>query len=412
MQIEKRTLKNIFLGVVACIVLYWLLHETANVKVFFASVFDIFAPFALGAGMAFILNVPMRSFERKLKKVQNVKWRRLIALLLTFLILLLVLTLVVLLLVPQLIKSVSDMAPKLKGFLIGIEGKINAFLSANPKLKDWLNLDDASGGLSWSSVGDKALTVIGDALSKVAIGMFTAISSITGALTDAVIAIVFSLYCLFQKETLIRQTKKILYACFNEKFADNVVRVARLTNVTFGNFLSGQCVEVCILGTMFAVVMAIFRMPYVPLISVLIAVTAFIPVVGAWAGFAIGTFLILLSNPLQALIFVVIFIVLQQIENNLIYPKVVGTSIGLSGMWVLVAVGIGGDLMGVAGMFIMIPIAAVIHTLIREKINSKLEQKDIDPAKLNDEEPEDTPNEHKKKLVDDPDEEDSSASAQ
>ena len=212
--------------------------------------------------------------------------------------------------------------------------------------------------------------------------MMVAIGSITGALMNVVVGVVFAFYCLFEKETLARQGRKLLYAFVPEKAADATIRILRLTNDTFANFLSGQCIEVCILGGMFAIAMAIFRMPYIPLVSVLIAVTAFIPVVGAWIGCACGAFLILVSNPVQALGFVVLFIILQQIENNMIYPRVVGTSIGISGMWVLVAVSVGGALFGVAGMFLMIPMAAVIHTLLREAVAKKLEEKEIDPEKL------------------------------
>ena len=166
------------------------------------------------------------------------------------------------------------------------------------------------------------------------------------------------------------------------------MRILRLANATFSNFLSGQCIEVCILGCMFAISMAIFRMPYIPLVSVLVAVTAFIPVVGAWVGCVFGAFLILVANPMQAVWFVVMFVVLQQIENNLIYPRVVGTSIGLSGMWVLVAVAVGGELMGVAGMFLMIPITSVIYTLLRESTNKHLQTKEIPADKLKEQPPE------------------------
>jgi predicted PurR-regulated permease PerM len=199
---------------------------------------------------------------------------------------------------------------------------------------------------------------------------------------DVVIAIVFAVYCLFQKETLARQGRKLVYAFLPEKTADYIVRVLRLTNATFSNFFSGQCIEVCILGSMFAISMAIFRMPYIPLVSVLVAVTAFIPVVGAWVGCVLGAFFILVANPLQALWFVIMFVVLQQIENNLIYPRVVGTSIGLSGMWVLIAVGVGGSLMGVAGMFLMIPVTSVIYTLLTEYTNKHLRNKTIQESKL------------------------------
>ena len=161
-----------------------------------------------------------------------------------------------------------------------------------------------------------------------------------------------------------------------------MIRILRLANSTFSNFLSGQCLEVLILGCLFAVSMAILRLPYIPLVSVLVAVTAFIPIVGAFVGCILGAFFILVNNPIQAVIFVVMFLVLQQIENNLIYPRVVGTSIGLPGMWVLVSVAVGGELMGVAGMFLMIPVASVLYTLLREVTNNRLLLRQIDEDKL------------------------------
>ena len=242
--------------------------------------------------------------------------------------------------------------------------------------------------IKWDSLVKDGLAVFGNSVSAILGGAITAIGGIFTGLFNGFIAIVFSVYCLFQKETLARQGRKLLYAFAKEKTADNIVHILRLTNTTFSNFLSGQCVEVCILGTLFAICMAIFRMPYIPLISVVIAVTAFIPIVGAWAGCVLGAFLILVENPLLAVFFVIMFLVLQMIENNMIYPRVVGTSVGLSGMWVLLAVAVGGELMGVIGMFLMIPVVSVIYTLIRTITNKKLEASQLDAEKLQPQPPE------------------------
>ena len=367
MHIEKRTLKNIFIGVAACIVLYWLLHATESVNSFFATIYGILSPFLLGAGIAFILNVPMRAIEHRLIKISNEKVRRILALVITCFLAILVLTLVICLLIPQLTETFKNLMPTLKGLINSIEGKLSTIMEDNPNLKNWLNFG-----------GDNKLIDLGGFAQQA----ITAIGSITGALMNVFVSLVFAIYCLCQKETLARQGRKIIYAYLPERFCDRAIEILQLTNTTFSNFLAGQCIEVCILGALFAVVMWIFGMPYIPLISVLVAVTAFIPVVGAWIGCIGGAFLIFLINPLQAVTFVLMSVVLQQFENNVIYPRVVGTSIGLSGMWVLVAVGVGGGLLGVAGMFLMIPVAAVIQNLLRESINNKLEEKDIDPKKL------------------------------
>jgi predicted PurR-regulated permease PerM len=387
-HIEKKTLRNIFIGVISCIVIYWILHETERVKTVVAVIKGVISPFVLGACLAVILNVPMRAFERLVYGVKSASLRRLIAVLLTFIAVLLVLTLVFLLLIPQLSNTIQSLIPKLYSFISNSETFITEFLEKNPQVMEWIVNNTDFENLDWAGLAQKAISVLGTSVSNIMNGAFAAIGGITGAIMDAVIAIVFAIYCLFQKETLARQGRKLLYAFLSEKTSDNIIRVFRLTNSTFSNFLSGQCIEVCILGSLFAISMAIFKMPYIPLVSVLVAVTAFIPIVGAWVGCVLGAFFILVANPLQAVWFVVMFLILQQIENNLIYPRVVGTSIGLSGMWVLVAVAVGGELMGVAGMFLMIPIASVIHTLLREVTNKRLDGKEIPQDKLQAQPPE------------------------
>ena len=378
MQNEKKTFRNIFLIAAGCIVLYWILHEFERVRAVFAYISGIVSPFVLGASLAFIINVPMRAIENMLSKIGNKTLRRVLALVMTMLAILLVVALVFWLLIPQIVDTVQSLAPKLSAFAVESEQKILGFIQAHPELMDWIDIKS----LNLSEWIQKLAAWLGTGMSDLVGGAFSAISKISSFLMEAVIALVFAIYCLFQKETLSRQGRKLIYAFLPEKFCDGLVRILRLTNVTFSNFLSGQCLEVVILGCLFAVSMLIFRMPYAPLVSVLVAVTAFIPVVGAWIGCVLGAFFILVANPLQAVWFVIMFIVIQQIENNLIYPRVVGTSIGLSGMWVLVAVAVGGEMMGVAGMFLMIPIASVLSTLLVEVVNKRLQKREIDQEKL------------------------------
>ena len=381
-ELNKKTVRNLFVIVAAGIVLYWILHETERVKNVYTIIKKIFSPFVIGAAIAFILNVPMRAFEGLLKKVKNEKWRRVIALLLTIIAVLLVLTLVCLLLIPQLVETVQSLVPSLIEFVGEVEEFFFKFLNENPQLMQWVINNTDLENIDWASVLQQAISVFGTSVSSIISGAFSAIGSVFSAAVTLVIALVFAIYGLFQKEVLARQGRKLLYAFIPEKFSDQVVRILRLANSTFSNFLSGQCIEVCILGALFAVTMAIFQMPYIPLISVLIAVTAFVPIVGAFVGCIIGAFLIFVNDPLQAVVFVGMFLVLQQIENNLIYPRVVGTSVGLNGMWVLVAVSVGGELFGVVGMILMIPLASVLYTLIQELTNYRLSKITVDPEKL------------------------------
>ena len=380
MHIEKKTLKNIFLGVALCIILYWILHETERVKSVFAVISDVLFPFALGASLAFVFNVPMRAVEGLLKGIKQPGLRRALSILITFVVVLLVLAVVILLLIPQIGDTIESLVPKLVDFFNRVQTFVIDSVNNNPDLVELIGTELYK--IDWASLVQDAIKMVTNSITTILSGAIVAISTASSVMMDVVIAIVFAVYCLAQKENLARQGRKLVYAFIPEKAADYIVRVMQLTNATFSNFFSGQCIEVCILGSMFAVTMAIFRMPYIPLVSVLVAVTAFIPVVGAWVGCVFGAFFILVANPLQAVWFVLMFLVLQQIENNLIYPRVVGTSIGLSGMWVLIAVGVGGSLMGVAGMFLMIPVTSVVYTLLAEYTNKRLANMSIDKEKL------------------------------
>ena len=388
MDLNKKTIRYIFVFVAASIFLYWLLNATEQVNAVAAVISGITSPLILGAVIAFILNVPMRAIEKYLTKIANVKLRRTVAILLTLLVVLLVLALVFWLLIPQLTATIESLIPKLTVFFLGVGDRVNEFLQDNPELLEWLNKNTDLEHMDWAGLVQKALSMVGNSVSTIMTRAFSAIGSVANAVMDLVIGLVFAIYCLGQKETLARQARKLSYAFLSEKVADGLVRVLRLSNSTFSNFLSGQCVEVCILGSLFAVTMAIFQMPYIPLVSVLVAVTAFIPIVGAWVGCILGAFLIFVANPLQAVWFVIMFLVLQQIENNVIYPRVVGTSIGLSGMWVLVAVAVGGELMGVAGMFLMIPVASVLYTLLQEYTGIRLNRRNVNADKLEAQPPE------------------------
>lgn len=388
-DVNKKLLSRIFWGVCGCIVLYWLLHDAERVKAAKNTLSDVFSPFVLGGVLAFILNVPMRFLENvPFKKVKNLALRRTLAVVLTFMFLLLVLSLVIWLLVPQLVITLNALVPALVEFASRVEHGLRTWLKENPAVMEWLYANTDFASVNWSSLINDALSGFGVLATSVLGSAVSAIGSIFSGAFNAVISIVFCIYCLYQKETLVRQGRKILYAYCKESVADGIIRILRLTNSTFSNFLSGQCIEVCILGSLFAISMAIFRMPFIPLISVVIAVTAFIPIVGAWAGCILGAFLIFVQDPMQAVWFAVLFLVIQQIENNMIYPRVVGTSVGLSGMWVLVAVAVGGELMGVIGMFLMIPVASVLYTLCKEIVNKKLENLNVDTQKLEPQPPE------------------------
>lgn len=388
MKIEKKTIFRIFLCVLGCIAFYWLLHETDRVKIVLQYLGGIFSPFFLGGVIAFILNVPMRAIESKLKFIKSEKPQRIAAILLTLLAIGLVVAGVVMLVIPQLTETVQLLLAQLPDFFQRMETSAMDFLNERPELMEWVSNNFDLQSINWSSILEKAATFISNSLTTIVNTAISAVSNIFSAVFNLVISIVFAFYCLACKETLARQGRRMLYAVLKEKMADGIVRVMRMTNSVFSNYLAGQSLEAVILGCMFIPAMLIFRMPYIPLICVLITITALVPIVGAFVGCAVGAFFILVTDPMLAVGFVIMFLVIQQIEGNLIYPRVVGESIGLPGMWVLLAVAVGGGLFGVVGMFLMVPLAAVIYTLLREHTHARLDQREIDPDKLREHPPE------------------------
>ncbi len=382
MELNKKTIRNIFLGVVGCIVLYWILHETERVTAVFKIAYGVLSPFVVGAALAFILNVPMRSIERRLTKISNTGLRRAIALVLTFIFILLVLYGVIYLLIPQVTETVETLVGKLPGFFNRVQETVTIYLSDHPELLDWLTDYTDFSSFDWSALIQKAVSLITEALGSVVDTAISTVVNLGTGIFNAVLSVVFAVYALARKEILARQSRRILYSIFPERICDETVRILRMTNSTFSNFISGQCLEAVILGLMFAVFMTIFDMPFMPLVSVIITITALVPIVGAFVGCILGAFFILVVDPGMAFWFVIMFLALQQIEGNLIYPRVVGTSIGLPGMWVLVAVAVGGDLMGVGGMLLMIPLASVLYALTREFTQKRLADREIPAEKL------------------------------
>ena len=387
MQIDKKTIKTLVLGLMSCILLYWFLNDMERVKTIAAGIFGLLQPFLVGAWLAFILNVPMRAIERQIRRIPKFPADRAVSILLTLVCIGLVLTVVIWLLVPQVRETAQIIAEQLPPFISKVEQDLLKFLDENPQVAQWLREYTDMENFDWKSMVDQAIEFISSGLGTVLGGTVGVVRGFISSVWSVFVSMVFSLYCLGNKEQLARQGRRILYSFLPERWADEVIRIGWLSNSTFSNFLSGQCIEVTILGSMFALAMTILRMPYIPLVSVLVAVTAFVPIVGAWIGCALGAFFILVNNPMQAAVFVVMFLILQQIENNLIYPRVVGTSVGLPSMWTLAAVTVGADIMGVAGMVLMIPICSVLYTLLSEFTADRVKVKGIDPEKLKDQPP-------------------------
>lgn len=384
MELNGKNLRKIFLGVVGCIVLYWLLHETERLVSVLNTITGVLSPFIVGAALAFVLNVPMRGIESLLKKVKNRGLRRALAIVLTLIVVVLVLYGTFCLLIPQLGETFESIAKQLPEFFKRVQNNVMIYLENHPEVLQWLSDYTDFNSIDWSDLIQKAVTLVTNGVGSIVNKAVSAVISLGTGIFNGILSVVFALYCLARKEILARQGRRLLYSFLPERVCDETIRILRMTNSTFSKFISGQCLEAVILGALFAITMPVFRMPYVALVSVIIAVTALVPIVGAFVGCIIGAFFILVVDPTQTFWFVVLFLVLQQIEGNLIYPRVVGSSVGLPGMWVLVAVAIGGDMMGIGGMLLMIPVASVLYALARELTDKRLNDRQIANEKLQD----------------------------
>lgn len=338
-------------------------------------------PFALGGAIAFILNVPMHFVEEKLfkkiglsdKKVGK-KISRPPAFILTVLFVVGLIAIVVFVVVPELGNTIVNIGKTLQEFVPQVQEWAIQFFGDNPELVAQIQ----SLEFEWDQILGDVVNFLKNGAGSVIGTTFEAAKSIVSAVSTFFIAFVFSCYILLQKEKLNIQVRKLMYAFLPRDWTEIFIALGSVTYKTFSSFLTGQCLEAVILGCMFFLTMTILRMPYALLIAVLIAFTALIPIFGAFIGCAVGTLLIFMVNPLQAVAFVVMFLVLQQIEGNFIYPYVVGNSVGLPSMWVLVAVSVGASLMGVVGMLVFIPIVSVIYTLLRGIVNRRLKERKIE----------------------------------
>ncbi|MDD7219060.1 MAG: AI-2E family transporter [Clostridia bacterium] len=380
MNLSKDNMKKIY-GLVTFTVLLYLCVRNLNVVIdAVETVFGFLFPFILGCGIAFILNVPMKFIERHLfgkARQQEKKWAkklsRPLSLILSICFLVLLLVIVIEVVVPELGATIVNVIGRIENNIPVFQKWLENTFSNNPQILKW------AGSLETNpkEIVDSVLSVLKNGVNNFVTSTVSLTMGILSTAMNVGVGFVFACYVLLQKEKLISQVKKVFYALLPEKPVKYIAHVWHLVNKTFSSFIAGQCIEAVILGSMFFVSMTIFRFPYAMLVGVLIAFTALIPVFGGIIGCWVGFFLILMVSPVKAFMFLVLFVVLQQIEGNMIYPHVVGNSVGLPSIWVLVAVTLGGSLMGIVGMLIFIPLVSVIYTLFREWIYKRIEQKQI-----------------------------------
>ena len=368
MELSKKTVKRILLIITFTVLLIWAIYNHKLLFKYIGELYSLISPFVIGLCIAYVVNVIMRPIERlwmKLLSKCKGKWvekmKRPICLLLSILLVIGFILAVIFIIMPELSDSVSSLVSMVPSYVSEVESWWEALA---------LRLDKYGVELpQFSFDTDKFIQILKDGGTAVLNTTLSATTSIVTAVINIVLALAFSIYVLAQKETLKRQSKKVLAKLMKPEKMQKLLDMLDLINRTFTNFITGQLTEAVIIGVLCFIGMSIFRMPYAPAISVLVGFTALIPVFGAFIGTAIGAFLILLVKPIQAVWFVVFIIVLQQFEGNLIYPKVVGKSVGLPGIWVLVAVTIGGNAMGVVGMLISVPLCSVLYVVARNAVN-------------------------------------------
>ena len=382
MELDKNNVKKI-LGIVAFgVLLYALCQKWDSVTGLFGQLFGYIFPFVLGACIAFILNVPMRFIETRVlaKLITNqksllYKMRRAISVVLTLVLVISVLFMVTFLVVPALGSTFTTVASQLPGALADLQqwGENLAYklMDEYPDVAKQI----LSVQIDWEQLGSQVAGWLRTTGSNVVSSTIGVATSVVGSLVNFFLAAIFSIYVLLQKEKLGKQCKQLLYAFFPEALAGRVLYISAMAEQTFSRFLSGQCLEAMILGALFFVAMSVLGFKYAVMISVLIAVMALIPIFGAFIGLGVGSFLLVIDDPVRAFWFVVLFFALQQIEGNFIYPYVVGNSVGLPSIWVLVAVTVGGSAFGVAGMLLFIPLCSVLYALTRESVYGRLQRR-------------------------------------
>ena len=379
MDLSKMSIKKIRELIVFTALLVVALWKFDVVLGVLKTIWDIIFPFVLGGAIAFLTNVPMSFLEKKIfekvKKKNKIvrKLKRPISLILTIVLVVGVIALVMFGVIPQLTRTMGTLVTSINDFIPQMQSWIGEFFHNNQEIMNLVDQIefDPDQAIKWG------ISLLGNGAGNMMNTTMSAVGSIVSGVATFFIAFSFACYILFQKEKLHIQIRKVFFAFLPRQKADAFLKVCSLTYRTFANFLAGQCLEAVILGSMFVVTLSILRMPYALLIGILIAFTALIPIFGAFIGCAVGSFLIFMVSPQQAILFVIVFLVLQQIEGNLIYPHVVGESVGLPSIWVLAAVTIGGNLMGIVGMLVFIPLLSVLYTIFREFVYLRLKKQNI-----------------------------------
>ena len=375
--IRDEKTKNYFLLITYAIVLAYVFLNLDTVWNVVVTIIDLIKPFIIGICIAFVLNIPMKFFEEKvvgkLTKEKS-KLRRPLSLIITIVVLVGLIIGLMTFVIPQLAESCSTLVKNVPEYVDSLE----KFMNKNINSKELLSSDVIQEVYNKIlSMGQNIIKIIGQVAGVIVSHALDITMGVTSTIINIVMAFIVSIYILLSKEKLSNQIKKILYAYMKKENVIRFLKVSKIANIKFTNFVRSQVIEACILGVLCFIGMTICSMPYALLISTIIGVTALVPIFGAFVGAILSAFIVLMVSPIKVILFAIIFVVIQQIEGNLIYPFVVGNSIGLSALWVLFAITVGGNAFGVVGMLIGVPLFGVLYTLISITTNKRLEKRNI-----------------------------------
>ena len=382
-ELNKENMKKIRWLIAFAVILYVGVQHLDVVLKYVKVLWGLLLPFVIGGAMAFVLNVPMAFIERhlfgkarekegKAGKAAN-RLARPVSLVLSIVLVVLVVLVVVLVVAPELGRTLVSVVKKVEEDIPFLQKWLTDTFQSDSEVVKWASTIE----IDPQKIIDSIISVLKNGADNLVSSTITVTMGLVSMAVNFAIGFVFACYVLLQKERLGKQVLKAAYAILPVKTVEYLGHVCTLASKVFASFITGQCIEAVILGSMFFVSMTIGRFPYAMLIGVLISFTALIPVFGGIIGCWVGFFLILMVSPLKAFTFLALFVILQQIEGNLIYPHVVGNSVGLPAIWVLVAVTLGGNLMGIVGMLIFIPLVSVLYTLFREWVYERLDKKKV-----------------------------------
>ena len=373
MNLDKENTKKIILIVAIGIIIYLGLQNLSNILGSFQGLLKILNPFILGACMAFVLNVVVNLIETKWikNKKKNKIIRRIkrpLSIFLAMLILFAVIFFVIFLVIPGLIDTIDSIKTYIPGIATNVQNWLYDMTNQYPQINDTIK----NINIDWNNLDDETMKLLQSWAGTILSSSINILAAIFSGVANLVIGLIFAVYILLQKEKLGMQFRKIMQAYMKQELMEKTLKIFKVTNSAFTKFITGQVTEACILGFLCFLGMVVLGMPYALTIAVLIGFTALIPIFGAFIGAGIGALLIAVQSPMLALGFIVFIIILQQIEGNIIYPKVVGNSVGLPGIWVMVAVTVGGSLWGITGIAVSVPIASILYALLREVVNNRI----------------------------------------